>query len=70
MQDVVSKIEELTTRFKALNKGLNLGRKMQVLKKLETLKSKQSKLKGLKNTSRILLGCPMINLWRQTLKKK
>ncbi|OGM22276.1 peptide chain release factor 2 [Candidatus Woesebacteria bacterium RIFCSPHIGHO2_01_FULL_39_23] len=35
MQDVVSKIEELTTRFKALNKGLNLGRKMQVLKKLE-----------------------------------
>src|SRR3990172_7853343 len=35
MKDVVSKIEELTTRFKALNKGLNLGRKMQVLKKLE-----------------------------------
>ena len=35
MKDVVSKIEELTTRFKALNKGLNLDRKMQVLKKLE-----------------------------------
>ena len=35
MKDVVSKIEELTTRFKALNKGLNLGRKMQVLKELE-----------------------------------